>query len=948
LSEHRRGLSQGPSLAAGLLFGVLGFAGNWFKLPLFSSLDFAFGSFFVMIAVMRHGIGTGVLASLIASSCTLLIWKHPWGMLILTAEAAFVGWRIARRGRSSLLVHDIVFWCCCGIPLTMVLPYVVPGVSFQFTLLICAKQLVNNTCNALLASIFNLIPHKVRRHETSQLPTLNQIVFTIMVSMVLAPALILILTDIRKSLHEESEALSQETDHAFVISKEVVSLWLNDQNQVVQTLAKQVGDPDRVPAAEMQRLVENVLATSPGVKRMGILNRKLVTTAYFPLRDELGRSTIGRDYSDRTYLKTMRDDGGTQVGDVVMSRIGKPSPVVVLIAPLTVQGVRKGVAIEVVRIEEIRKYLRGIVGAGRVSITILDRLDQVVASTRDDLPIMTPFRRNPKGSAVEVGSGVTHWTPPAAGATLLERQKRSLYIKQGPVSPDIPWKVVVESPYEPVLRALQSDATFSLGMLALLIVIVVPLSQVICRRLTADLETLREETQRLPLLVREGKEVTLPSSNVREVAGVIDNFRETCAALAQQYQSLDSLNSGLERRVEESETRFKMMFENHAAVMLLIDPQSRNIVAANRTATRFYGYPGGLRGMSLSEINCLPPEELKVAIDRIAAGNEIPFTATHRLAGGETRTVEVYPTAVDVGREKLIFSIVLDVTQQRMAEKALADYRESLEQQVQARTASLSLSNRQLESEIEERKRSERQLRAHQRKLSDLAMELTMAEERERNRIAGELHDQVGQRLLLGKMKLELLAHQLEDREREKDAVEIRCLLEQTLHDIRSLTFQMRPPILATAGLESAVQWLAEELEEDYQLQVECLDDGSPKPLAYEIRSVVFQAVRELLLNVVKHAGTRKATVSLRREGEVVMVTVADDGVGMSQTGSGFPQKKEGGFGLFNLQQRIAYLGGRLTLDSLPGEGTRVTFAVPLDHSSNWKEETDGLENYVC
>lgn len=933
MSEKRRSFREDPSLAAGLLFGLLGFAGNWLDAPLFSEVDFLFGSFFVMIAVVRYGAWTGFIASLIASVCTVVLWKHPWAMVILLAETAFIGWRIQRRGRSTLLEYDIIFWCCCGVPLIWILYCVVGGETAAFTKLIAAKQFVNGIFNALFASIFQLIFRKTRSDDLSELPTLNQIVFTVMVSLVLIPALIYIVQDIRQSLREKAEVLSQDTARACTVSREVLTLWLNDHHQVIQTLARQVGNPNALSRKEMQRTVEAIQATTPAFSRMGILNRHAITVAYSPLWDDLGRSTLGVDYSHRPYLKNLQQARGSKLGDVFIGRIGKPAPIVAMVTPLTVNGQNEGVAVGIIRVEEIKKYLEGIAGSRAVSITILDRLDQVVASTRGDLPIKTLFKRKAGGTVVQAGHGVTHWTPAPEVGSMLKRWSGSLYIKEAILSPETPWKVVVESSYAPVLLALQSKSTFSLSMLALLILIIVPLSQVICSRLTADLATLRKETRRLPKLVREGVAVILPNSRIQEVTGLIENFRETCTALGQQYQTLDHLNNKLEKRVREAETRFKTMFEKHTAVMLLIEPKTVTILDANRTAALFYGYSlQSLRGMALSEINCMPRQELEALKERIAAGEENVFVAPHRLASGEVRTVEVYAAAITVGTERVIFSIIIDITDRKLAEKGLADYRDNLEQQVLARTASLSLSNKQLEQEIEERKRTEQQLLAHQQKLSDLAIELSLAEERERNRIAGELHDQVGQRLLLGKMKLEVLANRLPNGVRERDVTEIRTLLEQTLKDIRSLTFQIRPPLLATAGLESAIQWLGEELQEDFGLQLEYLDDHQPKPLSYEVRSVVFQAVRELLLNVVKHAGTKKARVSLEREAGFIMISVADDGIGIDNTTN--QHNRDGGFGLFNVQQRIAYLGGELILESLPGKGTRIAITVPLDQSA--------------
>jgi PAS domain S-box-containing protein len=226
---------------------------------------------------------------------------------------------------------------------------------------------------------------------------------------------------------------------------------------------------------------------------------------------------------------------------------------------------------------------------------------------------------------------------------------------------------------------------------------------------------------------------------------------------------------------------------------------------------------------------------------------------------------------------------------------------------------------------ITERKLAEQVNLENEKKLRDMAFELQMAEERERARIAAELHDRVGQRLLLGKMKLDMLSETLADQ-----AEEISGLIEESIQDIRSLTFQLRPPLLATAGLGEALSWLCSELKDDYGLETEVVDDQKPKPFKYEVLSVLYQAVRELLLNVVKHAGTNRARLALEIEGGFLCLTVADEGGGFSPGAVGLKKTKTGGYGLFNLQQRIEYLGGRFDCETHPGKGTRSTITFPL------------------
>jgi len=256
-----------------------------------------------------------------------------------------------------------------------------------------------------------------------------------------------------------------------------------------------------------------------------------------------------------------------------------------------------------------------------------------------------------------------------------------------------------------------------------------------------------------------------------------------------------------------------------------------------------------------------------------------------------------------------------------------------LDQKVQERTSQLSLANLFLEKEIQERRQIESDLLKHQQKMEKMAIEISLVEDQERSRIAGELHDQVGQRLILCKIKLDGLASDMADRESLQTVIGLENLVEQSIQDIRTLTFQLRPPMLASAGLLASLQWLGAELQRDYAMLVlfETKQySTSMQHLRYEIRSVLFYATRELLLNVIKHAGVHSAQVTLLRKTDLLEISVNDTGSGFISDQFQNVPSRGGGFGLNNLRQKLEYLGGKLTIDSLPGRGTRAMVSLPL------------------
>jgi signal transduction histidine kinase len=237
-----------------------------------------------------------------------------------------------------------------------------------------------------------------------------------------------------------------------------------------------------------------------------------------------------------------------------------------------------------------------------------------------------------------------------------------------------------------------------------------------------------------------------------------------------------------------------------------------------------------------------------------------------------------------------------------------------------------------LSREVAERRRAEENLVIQQEDLRSLASELTLAEERERRRIAVSLHDQIGQSLALSNIKLEEMRKSLPPGSEFLSAElnHIGDLMKQAIHDTKSLIFKISSPILYELGFEAAVQWLVEQIPKQHGILASFESDNQPKPLGEDIRVLLFQAVSELLVNVVKHAQARNLKVSMWRDGGQVQVKIDDDGVGFKM-GKVKPRLgKYHGFGLFSIRERLKPFGGTLDVRSQPGSGTQVTLSVPV------------------
>ncbi|MFZ5447247.1 MAG: PAS domain S-box protein [Thermodesulfobacteriota bacterium] len=236
--------------------------------------------------------------------------------------------------------------------------------------------------------------------------------------------------------------------------------------------------------------------------------------------------------------------------------------------------------------------------------------------------------------------------------------------------------------------------------------------------------------------------------------------------------------------------------------------------------------------------------------------------------------------------------------------------------------------------DINERKKSEEEIRAYQAQLRALASEISLVEERERRRLATDLHDHIGQNLALAQIKLGELKEWAEGTTMSASMDEVRLLVEQAIKSSRELTFELSPPILYDLGFESAVEWFGDYLQDHYGLQAVVQQDDQYKPMGNETMVLLFQMVRELMLNAAKHARARRVEVSIRRDGDNLLIDVTDDGVGFNHQQLPASREKPRSFGLFSVRERIECIGGSLQIDSRPTGGTKVSLTVPV-----WRDD---------
>ncbi|MCA9423066.1 MAG: response regulator, partial [Nitrospira sp.] len=304
-------------------------------------------------------------------------------------------------------------------------------------------------------------------------------------------------------------------------------------------------------------------------------------------------------------------------------------------------------------------------------------------------------------------------------------------------------------------------------------------------------------------------------------------------------------------------------------------------------------------------------DEGRSVIEEVLGGNTLHGLEVGLKVGAVIVPLLLSGRPLQYEEENTIGAIItmVDITDRKRAERALQDLNDSLEQRIMDRTHALL---------------------SYQTHLRDMASELVVTEQRERRRLANELHDYLAQLLVVCRMKIAQLSQEGWNPELKTEIVDIDKILNDSLTYTRTLIAELSPSILYELGLVPALVWLGGQFER-HNLQVCIREEEKDLQLSEDCAILVFQAVRELLFNVKKHAGTNQATVSLKRTvSNELQVKVEDQGNGFLLSNALHDYTSPGKFGLFSIRERLEALGGSIAIESEVGQGTRITLVVPF------------------
>ncbi len=430
------------------------------------------------------------------------------------------------------------------------------------------------------------------------------------------------------------------------------------------------------------------------------------------------------------------------------------------------------------------------------------------------------------------------------------------------------------------------------------------------------------------LITRSGAEIAIDDS-----AAPIKDDKENMIGVILVFRDITEREKA-EEALRNSKEEWEQTFDSVPDLIAILDKQHRILRVNRAMADRLGVRPDQCTGLrcyeavhGMPEIPTFCPHLLTCRDDR----EHVVEVHEPRLGGDFL--VSTTPLCNPRGQLLGAVHVARDITQRKVAELNLQQrtlelqtLTESLEQRVEERTAELARANELLERDIEERKQAEDKLKDSENRLRYLSSELMTAQEKERKRIAGELHDSVAASLGAIIFSIEKTRGQMEHDEKAKAGLsDLISMIQQVSVETRRIMAALRPSVLDDLGIVPAINWFCREFQKTYSsISIERLIDIEEDHIPDSLRTPIFRICQEALNNIAKHSKASLVNLYLQKRTGTIELTIRDNGLGFS------PDTAKRGLGLSTMKERTELAGGTCTIESVKGAGTTIRCSWPL------------------
>jgi PAS domain S-box-containing protein len=349
----------------------------------------------------------------------------------------------------------------------------------------------------------------------------------------------------------------------------------------------------------------------------------------------------------------------------------------------------------------------------------------------------------------------------------------------------------------------------------------------------------------------------------------------------------------IERELKASEEKFSTAFYASPDANAISRMKDGKIIDINPVFEKLFEYSREeVIGNTTAELNIyINPMDRKKVFDLLNKDGVVRnLTIEYKAKSGKVGFTQLSIDQIHIADELCLITIIRDITGQIKTQREIEDY---------------------------------------QKKLKSLTSEITLAEERERRRIAINLHDHLSQSLAMSKIRLAEAEKQRSEEEIYKKIRDAKNFLDNAITKSRSITYELSPPVLYDLGFSAAIRWQLDELAKEHKIKTELKDIADKIKLNDEVRVLLFRAVVEIINNALKHAMASKLMINISNDEDQLFVEVTDNGKGFDLIEAEQNAVRNRSFGIFSIRERISFLNGTMEIDSQLNKGTAVKISIP-------------------
>ena len=696
-------LFRKPWLGA-VILTIVAWLGNVFHLPLFFGVDFLFGSIAVMVILYFYGFFFGMAGAIVAGSYTYLLWGHPWAALILVLEALWVGLGL-RRGYRNLLLLDLAYWIPTGMFLVWIFYGQVLHLPPTGAFLIALKQSLNGIFNALVANLivnaFSSSLFKVRIKKTS----LQQIVFVLLAFFTITPLLIATIVTGRQNIQEMELQIESNLSQTGKIIAQEIRTWYNYNQLGLVALGQSIATLNPQSSEDQKKSITNYLATTqfilPGLSTLYITDADGIILAIVPELNDF-KKMVNTSVAANKLWQQARQERQPVFSNVLIDEDYAHSEMEIAVPILKGLGFQ-GVVYGIFELSEVDNILDNYLEASNIEAIVLDLNQQKISSNIQQGPLSLKG-----GKIIPRGDRRFHWLPDLPGKPIMTRWRKSFYVQELDVSPNLPWTLRVKISASPYIDRLEILYIRSLGLLVLMLVIALPLVAVLSRRLTRPILQLAQMSTDLPAKLRENTAFVWPQTEVNELALLTQNFQGMVATIRSQFATIEGVNSQLEERVlertialQESEQRFRQFAEQINSVFWITDPGKNAMLYVSPAYEAIWGKScESLYANPLSFVESIVEDDRERIIKAFPRQLMGQYDEEYRIkrSTGEIRWIHdrVFPIINDRGEVYRVVGIAEDVTERKQTEAEMAAAKQAADAASRAKSDFLATMSHEL------------------------------------------------------------------------------------------------------------------------------------------------------------------------------------------------------------------------------------------------------------